>query len=763
MAQSLSLRDRLKNLVPKKFRRFSTPKKLIVFGVFAVFAAAFIYIFKDLPSPTDLTSHPASISTKILDRNGKLLYEIYADQNRTPVKLDQLPSYIKDATISIEDKDFYNHHGIDPRGIARAFFNTFFNQELQGGSTITQQLVKNALLTPERTLRRKIREFLLTIMVEALYPKDQILEMYLNQIPYGGTAYGIESASQVYFGKSAKDLNLAEAALLAGLPAAPTYYSPFGAHPELAKARQAEVLKQMVANHYIDQATADAAAATPLHFSQPTAAIHAPHFSLWVKELLVEKYGQQMVERGGLRVTTTIDSDIQDYAEQTVHDEVAGLKSADVSNGAALVIRPTTGEILAMVGSHDFFDTAGGGNVNLVFASRQPGSAIKPINYALGLLSHRITLATPLIDVPTCFDVIDQPLYCPVNYDSKFHGDVEVRFALGNSFNLPAVKMLYLNSLPEFIATASAMGITTFQDPSRYGLSLTLGGGEVRMADLATAYGVFANGGIRQNLVPILKVEDYTGKTLEEAQFVQGPRVLPLDVTYLISHVLLDNNARAAEFGTSSYLDVPNHPDVSVKTGTTNDKRDNWTFGFNQDILVATWVGNNDNSPMGAVASGITGASPIWNKIISYALSHPITGTVKGATKPTAKERQAWPIKPNTVIGKEVCILSGLLPPNPDSPDKGCQTRYEFFQVDNQPTQVENLSRQILIYKDTHQPVQPGENPPSDQTQLENHPIVQDPTGTLYCLDCPPPTKPVNLPYPPIKVEASPTPTAPPN
>ena len=726
--------------------------RVTLFTLLALFIYLFIYIFRDLPSPTRLSSYPYPISTKILDRNGNLLYEIYANQNRTPIKLSSLPPYVAQATIAIEDKDFYQHRGIDPRGVLRAAFNTVFHQELQGGSTITQQLVKNALLTQERTLRRKIREAILTLAVEVIYSKNQILEMYLNQIPYGGTAYGIESAARTYFGKSAKDLTLPEAALLAGLPAAPTHYSPFGAHPELAKDRQQEVLHQMVLGHYITPEVAASAAAAPLHYATQSASFKAPHFVLWVKELLVEKYGQQMVEQGGLRVTTTLDSTIQDAAENIVAKEVSQLQNAHVTNGAALVLRPSTGEILAMVGSHDFNDQEHGGNVNLTLALRQPGSAIKPINYALGLLTHRITPATPLIDVPTCFDVAGQPPYCPVNYDGKFHGDTQVRFALGNSINVPAVKMLYLNTLPEFIATASAMGISTFQDPSRYGLSLTLGGGEVRMIDLATAYDVFANGGIRQDPTPILKVEDSTGKVLAENGYHPGPRVLPMGVAYLISHILLDNNARSAEFGTSSYLVVPGHPEVSVKTGTTNDKRDNWTIGYNQDILVATWVGNNDNSPMGAVASGITGASPIWNKIISFALSHPITGTPKNGPPPPDKERQAWPIRPDTVVGREVCVLSGLIPPNPQGADdnsKGCQTRFEYFLIDNVPTQTENLHRTVAVYKDTHEIVQPWETPPPDQIQQEDHQVIQDPTGTLYCFDCAQPTRPVILHYPP--------------
>jgi penicillin-binding protein 1C len=726
---------------------------LIILGL----AALFIYLFKDLPSPTQLSTTAYPVSTQIFDRNGILLYEIYADQNRTPVKLADLPPYIKQATIAIEDKDFYNHRGIDPRGLLRSFFNTFFRQEVQGGSTITQQLVKNALLTPERTLRRKIREFVLTVAVETLYPKDRILEMYLNQIPYGGTSYGIESAAETYFGKHAKDITLPEAAYLAGLPQAPTQYSQFGPHPELGLAREADVLRQMVVGKYITTDEAAVAVKVPLHFAAQAGFIKAPHFSLWIREQLAEKYGEQMIEQGGLRVDTTLDSTIQDYAQQTVHDEVAKLKSAKVSNGASLVVRPGTGEILAMVGSEDFFDASNSGNVNVTMALRQPGSAIKPINYSLGLLHHLITPSTPFIDAPTCFLVTGQPPYCPVNYDGQFHGIVQTRFALGNSFNIPAVKMLYLNGIQDFIATASAMGITTFTNPSNYGLSLTLGGGEVKMTDMATAFGVLANGGIRQDLMAITKVTTYNGKTLEENRFRQGPRVLPMDVAYLVSHILLDNGARAMEFGPASYLVVANHPEVSVKTGTTNDKRDNWTFGYNQDVLVATWVGNDDNSPMGAVASGITGASPIWNKIMAFSLKHPVQAALTDAPPPPTKERQAWPIMPPSVVGREVCVTSGALPPNPDGPDKGCQTRFEYFQADNLPKNPDVVHRQVPIYKDTHQPVGPDESPSPDQVVIEDHPFIQDPTGVYQCLDCPGASKSAVLRYPPPLPQPTPS------
>ena len=744
------------------------PLALLLCCFVALLLLTYFLVFNGLPSPKRLTSQPFPVSTQIFDRNGKLLYEIYAEEKRTPVKLEDLPDYVKQATIAIEDKNFYRHHGFDIRGWLRASFNIIFRQKLQGGSTITQQLVKTALLTPERTIQRKLKEFILALAVEALYSKNQILEMYLNQAPYGSVAYGIEAAAQTYFAKSAKDLTLAEAALLAGLPAAPTRYSPFGAHPELAKARQEQVLQRMVEDNYITEGQKLEIGNWKLEIALPKAEIKAPHFVMFAKDQLVEKYGQQVVEQGGLRVTTTLDLDLQEFAQATVVDSLNSLnspKSLNVSNGAALVTNPKTGEILTMVGSKDYFAQDIDGNVNVTTSLRQPGSAIKPINYALALLNKKITPATVINDIPTCFLVTGQKPYCPENYDNQFHGPVQVRFALGSSYNLPAVKVLALNGLEDFIATASAFGITTFKEPKNYGLSLTLGGGEVKMTDIAVAFGVFANLGERVDLVSILKVEDYQGKVLEdnsqpvtrlpaEASAEAGnsltlKRIIPMEVAYLISHILLDNNARSPAFGSSSYLVVKNHPEVSVKTGTTNDKRDNWTIGYNQDILVAVWVGNNDNTPMSAVASGITGASPIWNKIITEALKD----------KP-----QKWPSRPEGVVGADVCWLSGTAPG-----DSGCESRYEYFLQDSPPNPLPQSGiplrgtnppkSPILINKLTHQPVQPGEleltegQPLPDWVEYQDHQVITDPLGTIFCLDCTPPPPeitpaPVQIKYP---------------
>ncbi|MDP3888715.1 MAG: transglycosylase domain-containing protein [bacterium] len=727
--------NKIKKLIFCFFRK--NYKLLIIFGLSA-WAALFLYFFWGLPSPWNLEGGNYPVSTKIFDRNGELLYEIYTEKGRTPTKLSDLPPYVKWATISAEDKDFYSHHGFSWTGILRASFNTVFRRHLEGGSTITQQLVKNALLTPDRTIKRKVREFALTVAVEASYPKDKILEMYLNNAPYGGTSWGIEAASKTYFGKDAKDLTLSEVAMLAGLPASPTRYSPFGAHPELAKQRQEFVLQRMVEDKRISAQEADEAKKQDLSFQPQAHQIKAPHFVMMIKEQLDQLYGAKMVEQGGLRVTTSLDLQIQDLAETVVASEVGKLKNAHVTNGAVLVTKPKTGEILAMVGSKDYFDKDIQGNFNVTTALRQPGSSIKPVNYALGLLTKRITLATPLNDMPTCFSVFGQAAYCPANYDNSYHGPIQARFALGNSLNIPAVKVLALNSLEEFVPFAQKMGLSTLSDPSKYGLSLTLGGGEVKMTDMAVAFGDFANLGVKQPLITVLKTEDYKGKVILETKIQEGERIIPMEVAYLIDHTLLDNNARSAVFGATSYLVISGHPEVSVKTGTTNDKRDNWTIGFNPDFLVVAWVGNNDNSPMGAVASGVSGASPIWNKIMTYVLKD---------------QKQNWPSKPEGVVGATVCSISGKAPG-----DSGCPTRFEYFLAGTVPSETENLKQTILINKDTNQMVLPNTDPQPPNVEFQDHPVITDPLGTNYCLDCIPATDPVRIKTSDIPRLSTPTP-----
>ncbi len=717
----------------EKFKKIFLKKRNLplIIGIILFIILFYIGILKDLPSPTKLSSASIPESTQILDRHGKLLFTIYKNKNQVSVPLSTIPKYMQEATIAIEDRNFYYHGAIDLRGILRAMVAIVFHQRIEGGSTLTQQLVKNSLLTPERTIPRKIKEIILSFATEAVYSKNQILDMYLNQIPYGGTAWGIQAASKTYFGKDAKDLDLAQSALLAGLPESPTEYSPFGSHPEEAKARQKQVLDAMYKEGYITKKQEQLAVEEPLNYQRIANQIQAPHFVLYVKDLLIKKYGEKMVEEGGLRVTTTLDLDTQNYAQASVAAEIARLGPYHVTNGAAMVTDPATGEILAMVGSKNYFDNTIDGNVNVTLAQRQPGSSIKPINYAVGLMNG-YTAATPFLDDKTCFPSPGQPNYCPVNYDGKFHGLVSMRYALGNSINVIAVKMLKLNGIPAMISTASAMGITTWTDPSRYGLSLTLGGAEVRMYDMAEAYGVFANQGYKVPLTSILKITDRTGKVLEQYKPPQSPifgtKVLPQGISFIISNILSDNSARAMEFGDNSQLVIPGKV-VSVKTGTTNDFRDNWTIGYTPSVLVAVWVGNNDNTPMSSIASGITGAAPIWNDIMSHLLKN----------KPPEPYQQ-----PPDVVRKEVCAVTGLMP------DGKCPTRIEYFIKGTEDTIAKYAAQpqNLWIDKSTHQPPEPGV--PDTNVELQNQTIVKDATGQTYCLTCPSPSPtPSPSPSPP--------------
>jgi 1A family penicillin-binding protein len=576
---------------------------------------------KALPNPQLLSRRDLQVTTKIFDRHGTLLYEIYAEQNRTPLALADIPRHVKEATIAIEDQDFYSHNGISPRGILRAMRETFFNNQIQGGSTITQQLIKSALLSPDVKITRKIKEVILAFWAERLYTKNQILEMYLNQVPYGGTAWGVEAASQTYFGKSATTLNLAEAALLAGLPQAPTQYSPFGSHPEKAYERQKEVLRRMVEDHYITTQEAEIAINTPIRFVQPHTAIRAPHFVMYVKNLLEQKYGPRLIEQGGLRITTSLDLSIQEKTQDIVQNQVAALASLQVGNGAAMVTNPKTGEILAMVGSKDYFDVENEGNVNVTTSLRQPGSSIKVVNYAAAL-EHGFTAASIIDDAPVVYRTAGSPPYAPVNYDGRFHGPTPLRYALANSYNIPAVKILEKIGMQTMIDTGRDMGITSWKNEGRYGLSLTLGGGDVTMLELAQVFGTLANEGKHVNLLPILEVTDYTGRLIEKNKPKVTKQALKPETAWIISNILSDNTARIAAFGPNSNLVIPNKT-VSVKTGTTDSKRDNWTIGYTPSYVVSVWVGNNDNSPMNPfLTSGVTGAAPIWHDIMQDLLKN---------------------------------------------------------------------------------------------------------------------------------------------
>lgn len=576
-------------------------------------------IVKALPNPALLTTRDIPLTTKIYDRNDILLYEFYQDQNRTIVPLQEIPESVKQATIAIEDREFYHHQGFSIRGIIRASRETLLNENLQGGSTITQQLIKSALLTPEVSLRRKIKELILALWAEHMYSKDQILEMYLNQVPYGGTAWGIESASQTFFNKHVSELTLAEATLLAGLPQAPSEYSPFGSDKNKAINRQHEVLRRMKEDGYISQSQLDEAKNEKLIFAVPQVPIRAPHFVLYAKEYLEKRYGERQILQGGLRIKTTLDVRLQDKVQEIVASEIEKVKNLQVGNGAVLVTDPTTGDILAMVGSKDYFNTQDDGNVNVTTALRQPGSSIKVVTYTAAL-ERGFTAATLLDDSPITYRILGQPPYSPVNYDNKFRGLVSLRYALGNSYNIPAVKTLDRIGIMTMIEKGREMGINTWDDTSRFGLSLTLGGGEVTMIDMAEVYGTLANEGKRVNLSPILEITDYTGKVIQKGNQAIPVQATSPEIAFIISDILSDNTARTQAFGPNSSLVIPGKT-VSVKTGTTNEKRDNWTIGYTPSSVVTVWVGNNDNSPMNPqLASGVTGAAPIWNQVMKEVL-----------------------------------------------------------------------------------------------------------------------------------------------
>lgn len=592
--------------------------------------------FQELPSPKALTARQIPQTTKIYDRNGILLTQIYGPQDRTIVPLSEIPDDLKKATIAIEDKNFYVHPGFDVEAIARALRENISGRSFQGASTITQQLVRSSFLTNETTIIRKVKEIMVAFWTERLYSKDQILEMYFNQIPYGGTAWGVEAASDIYFGKHVKELSLAEAAFLAGITTAPTIYSPYGQHPTLWKIRQKEVLSQMRRLGFISKQEQQEALNETLVFRSQSIAIHAPHFVNYVKDHLAKKYGLAAIERGGLSVTTSLDLKIQEKAEEIVSEEVANSGYLNLTNGALLVTNPKNGDVLAMVGSHDFNDP-NGGNVNVTTSQRQPGSSIKVVTYAAAL-TKGFTAATILEDNPITYTVPGGPSYSPVNYDGTFRGRIPFRHALANSLNIPAVKILNQIGIPTMIETAKTMGITSWGDPSRYGLSITLGAAEVKMTDMATVFATFANDGKRVDLNPILKISDYKGDILEEKTTPPAKQVLPPAIAFIMSDILADNQARSAAFGPNSPLYIPGHT-VSVKTGTTDNKRDNWTIGYTDNLLTAVWVGNNDNTPMSqALVSGITGAAPIWNKMMTYLLQQspesPRTPPDGIATKP---------------------------------------------------------------------------------------------------------------------------------
>lgn len=590
---------------------------LLAFVLFCI--AGYYIIGRGLPDPNKLIERQVAQSTKIYDRTGKtVLYEIFGGEKRTLVSLNDIPMNVRNATIAIEDKNFYNHGGFSVLAILRTVFTNIVLGRKAGASTLTQQFIKNSVLSNEKTYIRKLKEVVLAYKMEKQFTKDEILQMYLNEIPYGSTAYGVEAASQKYFAKNVKDLNLAESAILASLPQAPSRYSPYGPNKDALIARQHYVLDVMAKQGYIKQEEADEAKKTELKFTKPTDNILAPHFVMYVKDLLSEKYGDKTVESGGLKIITTLDYEKQKIAEEVITEKTPKNEEKYQATNAALVsIDPKTGQVLAMVGSKDYFSDKIDGQYNVVTATRQPGSSFKPIVYTAAFIKG-YTPDTVLYDVDTNFSTDPNKEYTPHNYDLGERGPLTIRKALAGSLNIPAVKAIYLTGMNNVLDLADKLGYTTLKDRSQYGLSLVLGGGEVKLLEHANAYTALANEGVMHPTSVILRVEDQNGNALEEFK-QEDQHVLETQITRLTTSVLSDNSARAYVFGEKNNLTLPGRP-VAAKTGTTNDYKDAWTVGYTPSLVTGVWVGNNDYKSMKRGADGSIVAAPIWHDYMMRAL-----------------------------------------------------------------------------------------------------------------------------------------------
>lgn len=622
---------------PSYFMYHTKNLMLLCVGVFFVLASIFLLwaSFIKLPDFNDFHSRKVVESTKIYDRTGKiLLYDVHQNVKRTLVPFDSIPNNLKNATIAIEDANFYKHHGIDPKSIARAVLANLEGRGFkQGGSTITQQVVKKTLLTDEKVLTRKIKEIILSFRLEASFTKDEILTLYLNEVPYGGNIYGVGEASKVFFGKDVSEISLAESAYLAALPNAPTYFSPYGNHKDQLDQRKNLVLKRMLDLGLINIDEYKSAWVSKVAFlpKEPTG-IKAPHFVEWIKEYLVNKYGETAVLENGYKVTTTLDYELQKKAEEEISKFSKKMEEDYGAKNMALVaINPKSGQVLSMVGSRDYFDVKNDGNFNVAISpNRQPGSTFKPFAYATAFMKG-YTPETVLFDLPTNFttdcdwqgnplspSVKKEDCYMPENYEGGYRGPISMRSSLAQSRNITSVKTLYLAGIDDTISTAHKMGVTSLNDRSRIGLSLVLGGGEVSLLDMTSAYGVFANDGIKNPTKSILKIEDKNGLTIEEFQ-EDNEEVMPSEVARNITSILSDNDARTPTFGANSNLYFPNN-DVAVKTGTTNDYRDVWTVGYTPNIVVGMWAGNNDNSSIKKGNSASFTVSTVWRAFMFDAI-----------------------------------------------------------------------------------------------------------------------------------------------
>lgn len=619
-----------KGLNKKKFLKNTL---YFIVGAFILLTGIIIIWLSSLRIPDFRSFEDRKItnSTKIYDRTGEiLLYDIHQDAKKTDITIDKISPNIKNATIAIEDSEFYNHKGVRITSTIRALLSNLFDIGIGGGgSTITQQLVKNTLLTQDKSYIRKIKEWILAIKIDKSMPKEKILEYYLNENPYGGNIYGIEEASKTYFNKNAFNLSIAESAYLASIPQSPTILSPFGKNKDKLEARKNLVLSRMLELSLISKIEYDSAKNEVVNFiPQTTTGIKAPHFVFFIKDYLEKKYGSEMVEKGGLKVITTLDYNLQEKGEKIVKEgALQNEKDWNGKNAGLVAIDPKTGQILTMVGSRDYFDKTIDGNYNIATALRQPGSSFKPFIYATAF-NKGFTPNTVLFDLPTEFQTTcnaygkalpghkQSDCYMPSNYDNKTVGPISLRNALAQSRNIPAVKLFYLAGLKDSLQTSEAMGISTLTDVSRYGLTLVIGGGEVSLLDITSAYGVFANSGLKNQTTGILKIENTNGEILEEYN-PNVKEILPKNTALTISDILSDNVARTPTFGSSSPLQIPGK-EIAVKTGTTNSNKDAWTIGYTPSIVVGVWAGNNDNKPMKKGGSAVAG--PIWNKFMNEAL-----------------------------------------------------------------------------------------------------------------------------------------------
>ncbi|MDX9913777.1 MAG: transglycosylase domain-containing protein [Candidatus Moranbacteria bacterium] len=695
---------------------------ILTIGIFAYFA-------KDLPDPNKVNKRIVAESTKIYDRTGThILYEIHGEEKRTLIPFEDMPQSIRWATIASEDQDFYSHHGIKLSSIIRAVLKDISNRgAAQGGSTITQQFVKNSILTSEKTLTRKIKEVILSLEIEQKFSKDEILRMYLNEIPYGSNAYGIESAAQTFFGKNAKDLDYDEAALLAVLPRATTFFSPFGSHTDRLKVNQEGVLDKMGNLGYLSKEKVEEYKKVDVlaKITVKKENIQAPHFVMYVKDYLEEKYGTQEMEEGGMKIYTTLDWEKQQIAEKAVKEGVEKNKNSwNAGNAALVAIDPKTGQILSMVGSMDYFEspqpegcTVGKnckfeGQVNVAIRDRQPGSSFKPYVY-LTAFSKGYFPETILYDVETDFNKGSEDNYIPQNYDGQFRGPLMMKEALGMSLNVPAVKTLYLAGVKDSIELAKNLGINGLNEPDRYGLSLVLGGGEVQLLDHTNAYATLANNGVKHTKTAILRIEDKDGNIVEEFKDKKGDAVVKEEYIAMLDSIISDNKNRASVFGENSPLRFDDRQ-VAAKTGTTNEFRDGWTMGYTPGIAVGVWAGNNDNTPMKAGADGVNVAAPIWRSFLDQVL----VNYNKEEFPKYNSEEVLKDIEKDILIGKldtekkvEVCEIPG-------KDDKWCKAN-KYCPSDEKKDKTIVEAHNILWYVDREDPQSDKPESPKSDPQFE--------------------------------------------